>query len=122
MNSIDYNPALDQILLSVRGNSEVWIIDHSTTVTQAAGHAGGRCGKGGDLIYRWGNPAAYGRGAQSAQQLIQQHDARWIPAGLPGAGHITIFNNGYDRGWSSIEEIAPPIDAAGRYTLAASQP
>lgn len=28
-----------------------------------------------------------------------------------------IFNNGYDRGWSSIEEIVPPVDASGRYTL-----
>jgi len=30
------------------------------------------------------------------------------------AGHMTIFNNGYDRGWSSIEEIIPPGDAGGR--------
>ena len=122
MNSLDYNAALDQILLSVRGNNEIWIIDHSTTSAQAAGHSGGRSGKGGDLIYRWGNPAAYRRGTQSGQQLIQQHDAEWIPAGLPGAGHITIFNNGYDRGWSSIEEIVPPIDSAGRYTLTPGQP
>jgi hypothetical protein len=28
MNSIDYNAALDQIAMSVRGNSEAWIIDH----------------------------------------------------------------------------------------------
>jgi hypothetical protein len=48
-NSIYYNEALDQIMLSVRGNSEVWVIDHGTTTTEAAGHAGGRYGKGGDL-------------------------------------------------------------------------
>jgi hypothetical protein len=117
MNSLDYNPALDQIVLSVRGNNEIWIIDHSTTTAEAAGHTGGRSGRGGDLIYRWGNPAAYGRGSSADKQLVQQHDALWVPAGSPGAGHITIFNNGYDRGWSSIEEIAPPLDAGGRYAI-----
>ena len=118
MNSLDYNPALDQIVLSVRGNNEIWIIDHSTTTTEAAGHTGGRSGRGGDLLYRWGNPAAYRRGSASDRKLIQQHDARWIPDGSPGAGHITIFNNGYERGWSSVEEIVPPVDADGRYSAA----
>ena len=117
MNSIDYNPKLDQIMLSVRGCNEIWLLDHSTTTKEAASHSGGKHGKGGDLIYRWGNPAAYQRGATGDKQLIQQHDAEWIPDGSPGAGDIMIFNNGYDRGWSSIEEIVPPIDASGRYIL-----
>ena len=118
MNSLDYNPALDQIVLSARGCNEIWIIDHSTTMKEAAGHTGGKQGKGGDLIYRWGNPAAYGRGTMSDKQLVQQHDAEWIPDGSPGAGHMTIFNNGYDRGWSSIEEIVLPVDSAGHFLLA----
>ena len=122
MNSIAYHPALDQIALTVRGCNEVWILDHSTTTQEAAGHRGGRHGHGGDLIYRWGNPAAYQRGTTQDKQLIQQHDAQWIPEGSPGAGHLTIFNNGYDRGWSSLEEIAPPLDANGRYTLDAGKP
>ncbi len=117
MNSLDYNPTLDQIVLSVRGCNEIWFLDHSTTTKEAAGHTGGKHGKGGDLIYRWGNPAAYGRGTTRDKQLVQQHDAQWIPDGSPGAGHITIFNNGYDRGYSSIEEIIPPADANGRYFL-----
>ena len=117
MNSLDYNPELDQIVLSARGCNEIWFIDHSTTTKEAAGHSGGRHGKGGDLIYRWGNPSAYGRGTTGDKQLVQQHDAQWVPANSPGAGHITIFNNGYDRGYSSIEEIVPALDNAGRYTL-----
>jgi hypothetical protein len=121
MNSLDYNPGLDQIVLSVRGNNEIWVIDHSTSKAEAAGHSGGRAGKGGDLIYRWGNPAAYGRGTAGDKQLVQQHDALWVPDGHPGAGHMTIFNNGYDRGWSSIEEIVLPVDASGRYTLASGK-
>ena len=121
MNSLDYNPSLDQIVLSVRGNNEIWIIDHSTSKAEAAGHAGGKHGKGGDLIYRWGNPAAYKRGTAADQQLVQQHDAEWIPAGYPGAGHMMIFNNGYDRGWSSIEEIVLPMDSSGHYPLASGK-
>lgn len=122
MNSLDYSPALDQIVLSVRGCNELWIVDHGTTAAAAAGRSGGKRGKGGDLLYRWGNPAAYGRGAIADKQLVQQHDARWIPAGCPGAGHLTVFNNGYDRGWSSIEEIVPPVDAKGDYAIQAGKP
>ncbi len=121
MNSLDYNAQLDQIVLSVRGCNEIWIIDHSTTTQQAAGHTGGRHGTGGDLIYRWGNPAAYRRGSLQDKQLVQQHDALWIPDGYPGAGHMTIFNNGYDRGWSSVEEIVLPMDARGHYILEPGQ-
>ena len=114
-NAIDYNPELDQIMLSVRHFSELWIIDHSTTTAQAAGHSGGNAGRGGDLLYRWGNPRAYGVGDQSDQQLFWQHQPHWIPEGLPGAGNILVFNNGFEfdgyaRGYSSIVELAPPVD------------
>ena len=117
INAIAYNAKLDQVMLSVRGCNEIWILDHSTTSQEAAGHTGGKHGKGGDLLYRWGNPAAYGRGDERARQLFEQHDARWIPEGSPGAGNILIFNNGLDRGYSSIEEIVPPTDANGNYQL-----
>lgn len=116
-NSVDYNPALDQIVLSIHSFSEIWVIDHSTTTAEAAGHSGGNSGRGGDLLYRWGNPAAYGAAGQ--QQLYTQHDAEWIEPGLPGEGNILIFNNGdrQARPYSSIVEIAPPVDAAGNYAL-----
>jgi hypothetical protein len=106
-------------MLSVRGNSEVWIIDHSTTTAEAAGHSGGQRGKGGDLLYRWGNPKAYGAGTQSDQKLYQQHDAEWAPAGYPGAGDITVFNNGLGRNYSTVDELTPPVDANGNYARTA---
>jgi hypothetical protein len=117
MNSLAYNGKLDQIVLSVRGFNEIWVIDHSTTTKEAASHTGGKSGKGGDLLYRWGNPAAYKRGTSANRQLFQQHDAHWIPAGYPGAGHILIFNNGLDRGYSTIDEIVPPVDQNGHYSF-----
>ena len=116
-NSIAYNAQLDQIMLSARGCNEIWVVDHCTTTEEAAGHAGGKRGKGGDLLYRWGNPAAYQRGSADDRQLFQQHDAQWIPEEYPGAGHILIFNNGMDRGYSTIEEIVAPMDDRGNYVL-----
>ena len=117
-NSIDYHEAFDQIILSVPFFPEIWIIDHSTTTEEAAGHSGGNSGKGGDLLYRWGNPQAYDRGT-SGQKLWNQHDAHWIPEGKPGAGNILLYNNGNQRPggpYSTVEEITPPVDANGIYT------
>jgi hypothetical protein len=121
MNSIDYNATFDQIAVSVRGNSEVWIIDHSTTTAEAAGHTGGTRGKGGDLLYRWGNPACYGAGNSSNQRYYEQHDVEWIPAGNPGAGNMTCFNNGLGRGgvYSTVDEFTPAVDASGNYSITA---
>ena len=120
MNGIDYNADLDQIMLSVRGNSEAWIIDHSTTKAEAAGHTGGKHGKGGDLLYRWGNPLMYGAGTGANEMLYQQHDTQWIAKGRPGAGNILVFNNGVGRPGgdsSTVDEAVSPVDSSGNYPL-----
>ncbi len=119
MNSIAYNATLDQIVLSVRGNSEIWIIDHTTTTTQAASHAGGNHGKGGDLIYRWGNPSQYRAGTQNDEMLFQQHCGAWIPQGCQGTGDLLIFNNGIGRGYTTVDQITTPVDSNGNYALTA---
>ncbi|MDD4554781.1 MAG: aryl-sulfate sulfotransferase [Bacteroidales bacterium] len=120
MNCIDYNPALDQIAMSVRGNSEIWIVDHSTTTAQASGHTGGLHAKGGDLLYRWGNPLTYGAGNISNRKYFEQHDVEWVRPGCPGAGNLTCYNNGLGRTplYSTIDEIMTPIDLNGNYPLA----
>jgi formylglycine-generating enzyme required for sulfatase activity len=122
MNSISYNANLDQIILSVRGNSEVWIIDHNTTTTQAKGHVGGAHGIGGDLLYRWGNPSQYRAGSQSSQTLYQQHCGAWIASDCPGAGDLLIFNNGIGRGYSTVDQITTPVDSMGNYALTTGSP
>jgi hypothetical protein len=124
INSVDYNEELDQILLSVRNFNEIWVIDHSTTTEEAAGHTGGNYGKGGDLLYRWGNPQSYKRGNETEQKLFRQHDAQWIDTDLPGEGNILIFNNGGFRPegqYSSVDEIVPPIDENGNYIIESGQ-
>ena len=127
-NSIDYNEEYDQILLSVNSFNEIWVIDHSTTTEEAAGHTGGNSGKGGDLLYRWGNPKAYRAGTTSDQKFFLQHDATWIDEGYPGGGNILVFNNGeFDpipptTSYSSVNEITPPVNDAGEYYLEPGSP
>lgn len=119
-NAIAYNPNLDQIALSVLGNCEIWVIDHSTTTEEARGSTGGRSGKGGDILYRWGNPIAYRAGLEGDQKLFFQHDVHWIDDGLQGAGNLLIFNNGRSRpagNFSSVLELVPPMDENGDYIL-----
>ena len=120
MNSIAYSQELDQIIISIHSFNEIWVIDHNTTTEESAGHTGGHCGKGGDILYRWGNPQNYHAGDEDDQKLFLQHDPQWIKPGHPGEGNILIFNNGWGRpdgNYTSIEEIVPPIDENGNYYL-----
>jgi len=102
MNSIDYNPALGHILLSVPTFDELWIID------KAAPENG--------LIWRWGNPEAYASGTSEDQRLHYQHAGRWLDApyhqGSPDFGKIAVFNNrnpGATGPFSSAHLIAPEL-------------
>ncbi len=118
VNAVAYNAELDQIALSSPSFHEIWIIDHSTTTEEAKGHAGGRWGKGGDILYRWGNPRAYRNGTKLDQRLFGQHNIQWIPRGLSGEGHLLVFNNGGGRKpveYSSVDEFVPPTDKDGHY-------
>jgi hypothetical protein len=106
LNAVDYSPELDLIVVSSRELSEIWFIDHSTTTAEAQGSRGGRYGRGGDLVFRLGHPRWHGSNA--ARTLFGQHDVQFIAPGLPGAGHILLFNNG-ERGLreeSTVEEWA----------------
>lgn len=120
INSIDYNPMMDQIIINSFFLSEFFIIDRSTTTEQAASHIGGNSGFGGDLIYRWGNPQNYDHGTAEDRTIFGSHNTHWIPGGLNDAGKIMFFNNGNaraDGSYSSVDIIIPPVDdyVTGRY-------
>jgi len=132
-NSLDYNADLDQIVInSVQG--ELYVIDHGNTFIAgdpAASIAKAR-GPAGDFLYRFGDPARYQQGdpprvlenwdaaTSGHKQMGGSHHAHWIAPGLPGAGRLMVFNNGqylFERTpQSSILEINPFLDAAGRDT------
>ncbi len=118
-NGVDYNEDFDQIIVSIRNLSEFWIIDHSTTTNEAAGSTGGIYGKGGDILYRWGNPQTYDQGNPSDQKLFLQHHTHWLSEPLEDAGKILLFNNqagnleGID--YSTVNTVKTPVDEDGFY-------
>ncbi|MEH6536451.1 MAG: aryl-sulfate sulfotransferase [Psychroserpens sp.] len=116
-NSIQYDENLDQIVISSRNLSEIYIIDHSTTIAESETNTGGTYGKGGDFLYRWGNPLAYKQGTLADQTLFGQHYPHYIEGGLVDAGKIIVFNNGNGRTppFSNVEIINPPTTAPGVY-------
>ncbi|MEO0073950.1 MAG: aryl-sulfate sulfotransferase [candidate division WOR-3 bacterium] len=120
-NTIDYNAERDEIILTSHNLHEIYVIDHSTTTEEARGHTGGRHGKGGDIIYRWGNPQNYDRGTSADRVFYVVHGANWIRPGMSGAGDIIVLNNGDRPGtsndYSEIIQITPPLDSDDHYYI-----
>lgn len=114
INGISFNTELDQIAISSHNLNEVYVIDHSTTTAEAASHTGGNSGKGGDILYRWGNPANYDVSGTRVFDVV--HCAWWIPLGSPGAGHLMAFNNRASQSTSMVVELNLPVDSLGNYT------
>ncbi len=116
-NGIDYNEELDLILISVRKMGEFIIIDHSTTTEEAKGSTGGSYGKGGDILYRWGNPKNYNSDTDAERFLYYQHNPNWIEYGEHKGG-IIVFNNGLSTNMgSSVIIVKPEVDKNGQFVM-----
>lgn len=104
-NAIAYDEDKDVIFLSVNSYSEVWVIDHSTTTEEAANHSGGNYNKGGDLIYRFGNPETY----ENTEGIRLFHNNHF-PNLLKGdnKGNLLIFSNGNNIEQSTVYELELP--------------
>lgn len=119
MNGIDYNEELDQIVVSMHFMNSVFVIDHSTTTAEAAGHTGGNSGKGGDFLYRWGNPASYGATGTTMFNTI--HDAHWISSDNPNyPNYLCGYKNNMQPTKTQIVIWNPPYDGYN-YSLTLGQ-
>ncbi|MDC6387224.1 aryl-sulfate sulfotransferase [Maribacter sp. PR1] len=104
-NGIAYDASKDVIYLSANFYSEIWVIDHSTTKEEAKGSNGGNYSKGGDLIYRFGNPSAYKNNA--GKRLFTNNHFPNLLEGID-TGKIMIFSNGGELERSTVYEIQLP--------------
>ena len=102
INAIDFNPFFGHLLLSVPTFDELWIVDYNNF-------------NSGELIWRWGNPQAYGMGTVDDKQLFEQHDCHWVYDHVtfanPDFGKIAVFNNRVpgenDEVYSSAHLLTP---------------
>ena len=105
-NAIEYDEKNDIIFISVNFYHEVWVIDHSTTTDQAKTDTGGNYNKGGNLLYRFGNPSTSKN--TGTQLFSNNHACNIINDNLPGAGNMLIFNNGSAQSQSVVHELQLP--------------
>lgn len=106
-NGIDVDEDNDLIYMSVNFFDEVWVIDHSTTTAEAASSSGGNHGKGGDLIYRFGNPRAYNN-SEGNVLFDRNHFPNILEDNEPGAGNLLIYVNGNSISQSTVYEFDLP--------------
>ena len=105
-NGIDYAENKDVIYLSVNYFDEVWVIDHSTTTSEAESSSGGNYNKGGDLIYRFGNPETYN--SLGNKIFDKNHFPNLLENGEVGEGNILIYSNGNSTQQSIVYELEMP--------------
>ncbi|MFC1495292.1 aryl-sulfate sulfotransferase [Thermodesulfobacteriota bacterium] len=81
-NMVEYIPEKDLVLLNSRNFSEFYLIDYKTK----------------KMVYRWGNPSAYGQGERPSwynngdQKVFGSHNATYI-----GKDRFMVFDNGSER-------------------------
>jgi len=131
-NNVDFNRKLNQILISCNTCNEIFVIEHGKNTKHSRGSTKGRYHKGGNFLYRWGNPANYGAGIAEDRKLGFQHGASWVKRRDEHGwklkfkdaqiGNIILFNNRPPMNppgppSSAVVEIEPPYKRNGSYAF-----
>ncbi|MDO6470141.1 aryl-sulfate sulfotransferase [Maribacter sp. 1_MG-2023] len=103
-NGISYDDVNDLIFLSVNYYSEVWVIDHSTNAEETTSHSGGNFNRGGDLVYRFGNPTVQNDNI-TERLFVNNHYPN-----LFEQGKILVYTNGGDLEQSTVYEFQLPTE------------
>ena len=119
---------------------EFYIIDHGNTMVAGnpASSIALAATTAGDFLYRFGDPARYGSGTSPSvssnwenatagtKQIGGSSNVQWIPAGMPGAGHLLVFDNNqylFERSPQSfVFEINPYLNSSGTTTTSYVDP
>jgi hypothetical protein len=84
----------DNLIMDGRSTNIIWIVarhDHPQGLW-----------KSGAIVWKTGPDYGVGQLESRIGQIIGQHTAHMIPAGLPGAGNILVFDNGGLAGFGSL--------------------
>lgn len=122
VNAVFYLEKYDQIVITSHLNSELWVIDHSTSTAEAATSSGGNYHRGGELLYRWGNAQAYGYPDDRYTFLSGVHDPSFVYNSLSDnkLGTFFMYDNNRDSGENSqVVEMSPPMTLNGEYLIGA---
>jgi len=92
----------DNVIISSRQSSVIAIINRT-----------------GNVVWQLGPDFDRSSEELAIGQIIGQHHAHLIPRGLPGAGHVMIFDNGGSSGYGAPSPIAP--NGSGIYARATSR-
>jgi hypothetical protein len=76
-------------------------------------------GRDGSIVWRMGPDFGQSRELRAIRQMVGQHHAHFIPKGLPGAGHLLVFDNGGSSGYGFANPLAP--DGRGAFARATSR-
>tara|TARA_R110002049_G_scaffold13509_3_gene58813 strand:- start:163255 stop:164790 length:1536 start_codon:yes stop_codon:yes gene_type:complete len=128
INHLDYDPHTKQILMSCNTCDEIWVIEKQPTTRKAAKNKGGRYGKGGGFIYRYGNRGNYNAAAEGAGtlQIDLQHGVRFVKhrdelgwtIHDKRVGNIILYNNGFSTtDEMAYTEIKPVRNRRGGYKM-----
>jgi hypothetical protein len=104
-NGLAFDVENDLIYISANFYSEIWVVDHSTTTEEAQTDSGGNFGKGGDLVYRFGNPNAYDN--DMGQRRFDRNHHPNLLAG-DREGNILVYANGFSAERSTAYEFRIP--------------